>query len=230
MKLLLLLFFPLSLLASDCINCISATSAPGAPETENSSALFQTIAEAQNGRKPATSIYSVSEEKQKLVKRISRSICGKATRGDFYRIKMMLKNAGKRYLGEEITVEEAYPYVQCEGPFGKGIDLLRVNLENPDSGQFFRGLILYFEEESSDKKLISKIAACKRKFKNRCLDIFEHIEENRRKNSESHPSFTKKYDYRRDFLHRRLKHISGGPIRDPLFCQEVLNEPLHCQM
>ena len=230
MKLLFLLFFPLPLLAAECINCISATSAPGAPGapgTENSSALLQTIAKAQEDRKPATSIYPISEEKQKLVKRISRSICGKARRGDFLAAKMTLKNMGKRYLGEEITIEEAYPYIQCGGPQGKGIDLLRVNTINPDSGQFFEGLILYFEEESSDRNLISIIASCKRDIYSRCLDIFEYIEYYKRTYSDS-PSLIRKLNDRRDFLHKRLKHISNGPIRYPLFCQEVLNEPPHC--
>lgn len=176
---------------------------------------------------PATSTYPISKDKQALVVRVSENICGQAIRGDFFHYKMFLQNAGLRYLGEAITVEEAYPYIRCDGPPIEGVDLLRINFENPDSGQHFTDLILYFEEEAIDKTFLRKVVNCKRFYDGRCMDVFAHIERNRRIHSDS-PTFTKKYDYLEIFLRKRINAL-GGPLRDRQFCREVLGEPSHCQ-
>ena len=175
----------------------------------------------------AASIYPISEDKQALVARMSKIICEKAIRGDFYHMKMMLKNAGRRYLGEAITIEEAYPYIRCRGSSRGGTDLLGIIVENPANDLFWVSLILYFEEEANHVNVLRKLVSCKKDFGSRCLDIFGHIE-NRRRIYSDNPIFAEKYDYLETFLRRRINPL-GGPLRDPQFCREVLGEQAYCQ-
>ena len=57
--------------------------------------------------------YKVSEEKRELIGKFRRKLCQIVSENDFFRIKKILKNAGKRHIGKEITVDEAYPYIYC---------------------------------------------------------------------------------------------------------------------
>ncbi len=169
--------------------------------------------------------YDVSEEKQKLIARLNKRVCRFASENRFHEIKKLFKRFGEHYFGEGITVEEAYPYIRCDESFARNIDLLRVAVEDPTLKIFFVNFVFHFVEEADDKALLGKIIACKRDFGYGCLDVFEHIEKNRRVHSEAE-SVVKIYDFLESALWR---HTNYGFIRDPKFCREVLDEPPHCQ-
>ncbi len=166
-----------------------------------------------------------SYDRSELLARLNKRICQIASDNDFDRIKKLLENFGKRYLGEAITFEEAYPYIHCNMPFVRNIDLLRMAVEHPQHKLFIIDFLFYFTEEVEDKALLSKIVGCKRDFGYGCLDVFEHIEKNRRQFSQSQLIVEKL-----DFLESALwRHIEHGLIRNPKFCRDVLDEPPHCQ-
>lgn len=174
---------------------------------------------------PAQS-YDVSEEKRKLIAKLNKRVCRYASENKFYDIKKLLKKAGERYLGEAITVEEAYPYIRCDESFARNIDLFRVAVEYPQKKLFIVNFMFYFAEETDDKTLLPKIVACKRDFGYGCLDVFEHIEKNRRVHSQAE-SMVKEYNFLESALWR---HMNYSLIRDPKFCRELLDEPPHCQV
>ena len=168
----------------------------------------------------------ISEVKQKLIVRLSKKFCDIAKENDFYRIKKLLENAGKHYLGEAITVEEAYPYIGCNEPNARNIRLLRLPAEYSHLKLFFVDLLIHFYASAPGKTFLRKIVKCKHDFGHGCMDVFEHIQMNRRKHS--HPGRLKKFDtLERQLLYRLLD--PPGPVRDPGFCREVLDEPRYCQ-
>ncbi len=172
--------------------------------------------------------YKLSEEKRQFVVRLSKKICWIANRNDdFYQIQKFLKDNSEHHFGEEITIEEAYPYVSCDKPFASNIDLLRVPVEKPGLDLFVVDFTSHFVEDVSDQTLLGKIVSCRRDFGYGCLDVFEHIEKNRRKHSDI-PTLDNKYGLFDWTLSQGLAKL-GGPIRDPKFCREVLDEPRHCQ-
>ena len=174
---------------------------------------------------PSAQSYDVSEGKQKLITRLSKIACRLASENNFHDITKLFKKVGMRYFGEEITVEEAYPYIRCDMPTAPNIDLFRVAVERPQLDLFFTSLIFHFAEVIDDKTLLSKIVGCKRDFGHGCLDVFEHIEKNRRVDS-NNETFVKKYDFLESALWRRTNYAF---IRDLKFCRELLDEPPQCQ-
>ncbi len=170
--------------------------------------------------------YKVSEEKRELIGRLREALCQIARKNDFYRIKTILKNAGKRNIGKEITIDEAYPYLYCNEMMASNIDLIRVAAEYPHLDLFLVKFTQHFTRDSSDKTMFAKLLMCKRDFGRGCLDVFEHIEKNRRAEQDNR-IVIKKYDFLKKILRKRLGRI-GGPIRDPEFCREVLDEPRYC--
>ncbi len=171
--------------------------------------------------------YKVSEEKRELIRRFSKSICQLAKNNAFGAIKSILKKAGVRYLGEEITIEEAYPYIRCNEMFADNIDLFRVVAENPQLISFTVNFIFHFTEDVADKSLFGKILHCRKDFGTGCVDVLEHVEKNRKKRS-SHASLRRKYDKLSKILVSQLARVDLGS-RDLQFCREVLDEPPHCQ-
>ena len=165
--------------------------------------------------------YDVSEEKQKLITRLNKIACRLASENNFHDIKKLFKRVGLRYFGEEIRVEEAYPYIRCDMPTAPNIDLFRVAVERLQLDLFFTSFIFHFAEVIDDKTFLSKIVGCKRDFGHECLDVFEHIEKNRRVDS-NNETLVKKYDLLESALWRRMDY---GFIRDPRFCRELLDEP-----
>ncbi len=170
---------------------------------------------------------SISEEKRELILRIRKRLCQIANENDFNRIKRILRAIGERYLGEEITIEEAYPHIYCNEAMASNIDLIRVAAEYPRLNIFLLDFLYYFTKDVPDKSFFRKMVSCKRDFGDGCLDVFDHIEKNRM-SSLSNEASTRQYDFFKKVLRKRLAEI-GGPIRDPEFCREVLDEPLHCQ-
>ncbi len=157
---------------------------------------------------------------------LRKRVCQIAGENDFHRIRKILKNTGKRYIGEEITIEEAYPYIYCNEPMARNIDLIRVAAEQPWVDIFLAELVWYFTGNVSDKTMFAKLLMCKRDFGDGCLNVFEHIEENRR-GSLNNTTITERFDFLKKILRIGLGRI-GGPIRDPEFCREVLDEPRYC--
>ncbi len=170
--------------------------------------------------------YDVSEEKQKLIAKLNKRVCRYASENKFYDIKKLLKTLGERHVGEAITVEEAYPYIRCDEITAPNIDLFRVAVEYPHLKLFILNFLFHFVEVVDDKALLGKIVGCKRDFGYGCLDVFEHIEKNRRKMSGINEVLVEKYDWLEHVLWR---HTNYGFIRDPKFCREVLDELPHCQ-
>ncbi len=170
--------------------------------------------------------YDVSEEKQKLIAKLNKRVCLYASENKFYDIKKLLKTLGERHVGEAITVEEAYPYIRCDEITAPNIDLFRVAVEYPHLKLFILNFLFHFVEVVDDKALLGKIVGCKRDFGYGCLDVFEHIEKNRRKMSGINEVLVEKYDWLESALWRRTNY---GLIRDLKFCREVLDEPPHCQ-
>ncbi len=181
------------------------------------SLLLAAVASAQS--------YDVSEEKQKLIAGLNKRICQIASDNNFNRIKRMLEQIGKRYLGEAITLEEAYPYIRCDKANARNIDLFRIAVEYPHLKVFVVNFMFHFVEEVEDETLLGKIVGCRRDFGHGCLDVLEHIERNRRRSSEF-DSMVKRYDFLESALWRHMEH---GHIRDPKFCRELLDESPHCQ-
>ncbi len=170
--------------------------------------------------------YKVSEEKRELIGKFRKRLCQVASKNNFYGIKKILKNAGKRYIGEEITIDEAYPYLYCNESMARNIDLIRVAAEHPYLDVFVVEFMDHFTSDGSDKTMFAKLLMCKRDFGDGCLDVFEHIETNRRA-SLNNATIAKKFDFLKKILRIGLGRI-GGPIRDPEFCREVLDEPRYC--
>ncbi len=170
--------------------------------------------------------YKVSEEKRELIGKFREGLCEVARENNFFLIKTILKNAGKRYIGKEITIDEAYPYLYCHEMMASNIDLIRVAVEHPLLDVFVLEFVEHFITPGSDKTLFARLPMCKRDFGRGCLDVFEHMEKNRRKRLH-HTDFTKKYDFLKKILRIGLGQI-GGPIRAPEFCREVLDEPRYC--
>lgn len=178
---------------------------------------------------PSQGYPSISEAKRGLILRLRKSLCHIAGSNNFFGVKEILKNAGKRYVGEEITVEAAYPHIYCNEMMAANIDLIRVAVESPHLELFWVNLVYHFVEgdaSNAGKTMFVRLPMCKRDFGYGCLDVFEHIEKNRR--ILSNAVSTGQYNFLEKVLRKGLSRI-GGPIRDAAFCREVLDEPLHCQ-
>ena len=188
-------------------------------------AAFQTPAPAQS----APPSYQLSEEKRQLISHFSEKLCRIAKKNDFYGIKKTLKIVGEHFLGEEITVEEAYPYISCYEPFANNVDLLRVAAEHPYLDKFYLNFLYDMPQNVSGKTLLRKVVMCKRDFGDGCLNIFEHVDVNRRRFTDepSYEQLIREYNHFERTLAKTLKW-AGGPVRDPKFCREMLDEPLHC--
>lgn len=86
---------------------------------------------------------------------------------EFQRIKKILAGLGKRYIGEVITVEEAYPYIRCRSNshIGVYLDLLATVVESRSSvARDINGIALihYLSHEARDPGLLRKIVACRK--------------------------------------------------------------------
>ncbi len=171
--------------------------------------------------------HTVSEEKRELIRRLNRKICFIANKNDFLSFKRMLKVVGEHHLGEAITVEEAYPYIRCNELLADNIDLFRVAVENPELTVFSTEFIFYFLENVSDKTLLGRIVSCRNDFGDGCLDIFDHIEKNANEHS-NNALIVNEYKRLAGGLQSKLNKL-GGPIRDPEFCREYLDELPRCQ-
>ena len=109
--------------------------------------------------------------KTELIKRLNPRTCqmihGEYQEDTFPGIKKRLAGMGKRYTGEAITVEEAYPYIRCVSPRlnDVGLDLLATVVESFST--FARdkngiALIDYLSREAQDPYLLRKIVACRK--------------------------------------------------------------------
>ena len=170
----------------------------------------------------------LSQEKQKIIAKLNRGICQMALDNDFHGISRMLRGIGKNYVGEEITVLEAYPYIRCSGFFTLDLDLLRVIAQYPSRDLLMIYLISYLaDEQACSPTFLRKLVTCRKDMFERsdCLNIFEHIDHKRRKHSQS-PNWVERYNRFESYLNDKVNQL-GGPIRDARFCA-LINEPAHC--
>ncbi len=112
--------------------------------------------------------------------------------------------------------------------FGFGeTDLLRVTAEKPiKSGKAAKDLIHFFTDELQDKFLLGKILMCRSEFGYGCVNLFEHIEVNKRmfarlpKKLRALKIF--EWRLRKANLEEHLKRHAG-------FCRTFTTEPERCR-
>lgn len=173
----------------------------------------------------ANSIYPISPAKINVIKRIERRVCQVTYNNEFGKIKELLKRAGD-HIGEEITLEEAYPYIYCGND---DLDLLHVIVGAPWSiGLSGLELIDYLSQEVCDRTLLQKIVGCKRDIGLGCLNVLEHMKK-LISDFDLPGSTVEDYNDLSRWLGAKLEE-SGGVIRDVEFCQKVLSEPYYCSL
>ena len=164
----------------------------------------------------------------KWVERISTGLCRSYSNGRLNRLRNVLRKAGKRNLGYEVPLERAYLYIRCYHTALGDIDLLRVTAEKPiKSGKAAKDLIHFFTDELQDKFLLGKILMCRREFGHGCVNLFEHIEVNKK----MFARLPKKLRALKIF-ERRLRKANLGKEhlkRHAGFCRTFTTEQEHCR-
>ena len=169
----------------------------------------------------------VSEEKVEMIEKLSNGICLLARENNFYGIQKMLKGIGERYLGEPITILEAYPYIRCSGSSTVDLDLLRLIAQYPGLDFFMIQLITHFADEAPcGPTFLRKHVTCGKDIGYGCVNIFGHIARKRRKHSQS-PLQVELYNNFELYLNKKVNQL-GGPIRDARFCRKILYEAERC--
>ncbi len=138
-------------------------------------------------------------------------------------LRLLMRSAEKR-LG--VPFERAYMYLKCH-KLGLGdTDLLRVTAESPmESNGVAKEVLHYFADELQDKFLLGKILMCRRDFGHGCVNLFEHIEVNK-KAAAGYPEKVKALNVFERQLRRAVDNEHLG--RHVGLCRRFLNEPEHC--
>ena len=172
----------------------------------------------------------VSKEKIAVIEKINKPLCTMALDNNLYGILKTLEGMGHHYLGEPITLWEAYPYIRCPGPNSYDHDLLRVATRTVTGlNLFMRDVVVYLVDENAcGPNIYRKIVMCKKDTGYGCMNLLELMDKKRRNHEESEassggPKFAEFIRY----LNKKLDRV-GGPVRDARFCREVFNEPTHC--
>ena len=169
----------------------------------------------------------VSEEKVEMIAKLNERLCQLAFDNDFYGIKKKLKGFGERYIGEPITILEAYPYIRCNGSSTVDLDLFRLIAQYPSRDLFMSNLIFHLADEAPcGPTFLRKHVTCGKDIGYGCVNIFEHIDHKRRKHSQS-PDWVERYNHFESYLNDKVYQL-GGPVRDARFCREILYEAERC--
>ena len=174
-------------------------------------------------------LFSPSEHllrEKKWVERISSGLCRSYEHNRLDRLRKILKRSGERSLGWEVPLERAYMYIKCYQPGLGDVDLLRVSAENPiGTSKAAKDLIHFFTDELQDKFLLGKILMCRREFGYGCMNLFEHIELNKK-------LFTRLPKRLRalKILERRLRRAVDNEHleRHVGLCRTFFKEPEYC--
>ena len=166
-------------------------------------------------------------EEEELMAKAESGLCRFYFENRFDLARKALRNSSKRILGRELTMERAYRYIRCKQPSAENIDLIRVSAEVPGrTPASTQELVDYFVEEvTGGKFLLGKIVMCERDFGRGCLNVFEHIEKNR-KESEGNDVRVEVLNYFKSLLDYNLddEHL----IHDRAFCRTFFEEPEDC--
>ena len=175
-------------------------------------------------------LFSASEEmlkEKELVERISPSLCRSYANNNLKRLRKILKRSAERFLGGwEVPFERAYMYIKCLDPVLGDTDLLRVTAEKPiGTNRIALKVMDYFVDELQDKFLLGKLLMCRRDFGHGCVNVFEHIEVNK-KGVVDYPQKIKalklfEWKLRRAVNNEHLRRHVG-------LCRTFLKEPEHC--
>ena len=176
-------------------------------------------------------LFSPSEQElreRKWVRRISPGLCRSYSHGKLERLRNVLRKSGKRNLGYEVPLERAYMSIRCY-VFGFGeTDLLRVTAEKPiKSGKAAKDLIHFFTDELQDKFLLGKILMCRREFGYGCVNLFEHIEVNKKMFARLPKKLRalKIFEWRLRKANLGKEHLK----RHAGFCRTFTTEQEHCR-
>ena len=175
-------------------------------------------------------LFSPSEQdlrEGKWVARISPGLCNSYENNKLKILRRILRRSGKRKLGWEVPLERAYLYIKCYHVGLGDIDLLRVTAENPiGTNKAAKDLIHFFTDELQDKFLLGKILMCRREFGYGCMNLFEHIEWNKK----SFTRLPKKLRALKIFeWHLRKANLGKEHLeRHVGLCRTFFKEPEHC--
>ena len=187
----------------------------------------------------------VSEEKQAVIAKISGRLCQLALNDDIHGVHKTLEGMGNYYLGEPITLLEAYPYIRCLGKIGWNLDLFRLTTQTP-SPRYDRNieypshmslmdmgvldLLAYFYRDNQPCGRVSfrKIMACKVDDGYGCMNFLSYLENIARLRGKSNqPMHEEAYDDFQQFLNKMI-NLVDGPMHDAHFCA-LGNEPAYAQ-
>ena len=179
----------------------------------------------------------VSEEKIAVIAEVNEQLCilalNDGTFSGVYGIQKTLEGMGNHYLGEPITLLEAYPYIRCPGPTAYNLDLIRTTLQSTGGTKgFLLDLMAYFDERGGvcNPIFLQKLLMCRQDSGDGCTNVFEFIEKKRRQHSQvEDPYGAKVYGKVQRYLSKKVAQL-GGLVRDAHFCREVFNEPAHCSV
>ena len=175
-------------------------------------------------------LFSPSEhvlKEKELVERIGPSLCRSYSHNNLKRLRKIVRRSAERFLGgREVPFERVYMYLNCFDLVLGDTDLLRVTAEEPiGTNRAAKEVIDYFVDELQDKFLLGKILMCRRDFGHGCVNLFEHIEVNK-KTAAGYPDKVKalkilEWHLRRAVDNEYLKRHVG-------LCRTFLKEPEHC--
>ena len=174
-------------------------------------------------------LFSPSEHllrEKKWIERIDPGLCDSYENNKMKRLRRILRRSGERSLGRDVPLERAYMYIKCYVPGLGDIDLFRVTAENPTrTNRAAKELIDYFADELQDKFLLGKILMCRREFGYGCMNLFEHIELNKK-----HFAGLPKKVRSLNILERRLRRAVDNEHlkRHVGLCRTFFKEPEHC--
>ena len=172
----------------------------------------------------------VSEEKIALLEKINRQLCILSLENNFDGIQKTLEGMGNRYLGEPITLFEAYPYIRCGGRVALNLDLFRYSAQSSNGLKLFMNDLFayFFDKDNQPCGHVSfrKIMACKVDDGSGCMNFSEFIE-NKRQKRLGGTSEEKAYGDFHWYLRRKINQV-GEPIHDLNFCT-LGNEPGYAQ-
>ena len=165
-----------------------------------------------------------------LIRKIDNGLCRSFSENDVAVIHRRLKNASRRFMGREVTLEEAYALLRCDQLFAANLDLIRVPIEIPmKTGAAGQELVLWFTTEAQDKRLLGKIVSCRRDFGGGCLNVAEHIEKNMREATERDSLFrARAIKEFKEVLYQNIPE--ENLIYDREFCRLYVREPPHCSV
>ena len=199
----------------------------GFPAAERKRDLAEAAERASTAR--WSPLFSPSEHllrEKKWVERISSGLCRSYEHNRLDRLRKILKRSGERSLGWEVPLERAYMYIKCYQPGLGDVDLLRVSAENPiGTSKAAKDLIHFFTDELQDKFLLGKILMCRREFGYGCVNLFEHIEVNKK----MFARLPKKLRALKIFEWRLRRAVDNEHLKRHVgLCRTFLKEPEHC--